>query len=322
MAKPIAEARGEPLIFAPSNKWVASFFSSPYYPHLASRAVDVSTSTEFGDDALSPVEGVIEKIVEVDAGPGPFSRKDYVIVVRMGVLRAKLMHVEPRVKVNERIFVGDSIGKYLRSNYLEPKNLPHIHVEICRGRSLRPSTSLPLEPSRELIEDLRKENLDAKRSSYARFKVVSVGDSYTLLRPVDSRATCVTGSCRGIEVVVNGDVFEGHSYVGAIHLGAKPKPNSLLRAFGTPLGYVKKVRERHSIAINSLKSFRDWILEMGSISSLSPSPRFSSPKLLVKAFANGTPSSLELLIGSYACAKVGSRIEDSYVDVVLSIQNT
>ncbi|PCN49849.1 hypothetical protein B6U99_07525, partial [Candidatus Geothermarchaeota archaeon ex4572_27] len=72
--KPIAEAQGVTL--SHPYEGYASFTSSPYTAHLHWSAVDLSTATKFGEEALSPVEGVVERVLRVDVGPGPYERED------------------------------------------------------------------------------------------------------------------------------------------------------------------------------------------------------------------------------------------------------
>jgi len=319
LARPmaIAEVRGEPAIFAPSPRWVASFFTSTFTPHPMSRAVDVSTTHVFGDEALSPVEGRVERVIEVEAGPGPFSRSDFAIVVRLGGgLWAKLLHVEPRVRVNERVSVGDPIGRYLRSNFLLEKNLPHVHVEVSRSPKLRPGLSLSIEPSRELVECLKSATVIP--GNYARFRVAAVGDSYTLLEPVEAKALAIGGFASGVRVAINGEIGFGHPYVGLIHLGSKPKPNSLVKAFGQPLGYVRRVGRRHSIAINSLESFEKWLQVVSSLANMGRQPRHPNPRFSPTPLCRGESTTLELLVGTMAIAKLGLREEGSYVEITFS----
>jgi len=302
------------------GKWLASFFSSPFYPHITARAVDVSTSLEFGGEALSPVEGVVERLYRVEAGPGPFSRTDYVIMVRCGSLWVKIMHVEPSVRIGEKLGVGDFIGRFVRTNFLAPRNLPHMHLEVCRARSGRPGASLSLEPTEELLSLARSRPLDAVSRNFARCRPVHVSRDYSVLDCESS--TCVEGLCRGARVAINADLHEPHMYVGLIHLEGRPRPNSLAKVFGAPVGIVRRVLRGFSIAPNSPLPYRRWIAEVTSLSSLASQPRASRTVFAVDAFVNGSRTSLEVLVGSFASMKVSRAVEASRVELCLVPRST
>ncbi len=308
-------------IYAPSSRWIASFFSSPYTPHIMGRAIDVTTSYVFGEDALSPIDGVVEKIMRIEAGPGPFERYDYVVLIRCGRLWAKLMHIRPSVSINERVRVGDPIGRYIRTNFLSVHHLPHIHVEIHRDRSLRPSRALLLSPSEELLALMKARKADLSRSNIARLRVVHSAESYTLLEPIEGEALCVTTRIGGVEVVVNGDIWEVPRYVGLIHIAGTPKPNSLVRVLGTCIGYIRKIFSSFSLAVNTRLSFRKWLYEFTSLRSMYSDRAYYGSVFGIDIAVNGVRKrSLEILIGTIACLKVDGEIRSDVA--TLRLENT
>ena len=306
---PIAEA-GSVTIYAPSSRWIVSFFSSPYTPHIMGRAIDITTSYIFGDDALSPIEGVVEKIARVEAGPGPFELYDYVLLVRCGRLWAKLMHIKPAVSVNERIHIGDAIGRYIRTNFFSFYHLPHIHIEIHRDRSLRPSRALPLYPTKELLSLAKDRCVDAYRVNVLELRVVDASDSYTLFEPVNG-ALCISTRVGSCTAIVNGDVTTTPSYLGLIHIDGTPKPNTLVRVLGAAIGYTRRICRGYSIAVNTRLSFREWLYRFSSIGQLYSSKRSCGEVFEVRIDVDGARKSLELLIGTLSCIKVDGVVERS-----------
>ncbi len=311
----------EVSIYAPSSKWIASFFSSPYTPHIMGRAIDVTTSCVFGDEALSPIDGVVEKVMRIEAGPGPFERYDYVILIRCGRLWAKLMHVKPSVSINEKIRVGDPIGKYIRTNFLSAHHLPHIHVEIHRDRSLRPSRALLLSPSEELLAIMKVRRANLSRSNIARLRVIHSVEGYTLLKPIEGEAICVSTRVGGVEAVINGDIGEVPRYVGLIHIDDIPKPNSLVRFLGTSIGYIRRVFSSFSIAVNTRLSFRKWFYEFTSLRSMYSDRADYGSVFGIDIVVNGVKRrSLEVLIGTIACLKVDGEVGSDVA--ILRLENT
>lgn len=313
---------GGVAIHAPSNRWILSFFSSPYLPHIECRAVDISNSYDFGDEALSPIEGIVEKIVRVEAGPGPFEKQDYVILLRCGELWAKLMHVKPSISINERVFIGDCIGRYLRTNFLSIHDLPHIHVEIHRDRSLRPTRALPLEPSRELIETAKSCSFDASTTNVIKLRTVHIGDGYTLLKAIDG-GICITTRIGNAKAIPNGYILEIPSYLGLIHVENKPRPNTLVRILGAAIGYVRRIRKHFSLAINAGTSFRSWLYEFTSLKRVGLEESMRGSVFRVDArIDNSRRRRLELLIGSDACIKIDGELSTETTTLKLSSVRT
>ena len=304
-------------VWAPSRSWFLSFFSSPYYPHIMCRALDISTSPQFGDDALSPVDGVVRSIKKIEAGPGPFSKEDYVIFIEARRAWIKIMHIEPRVRVGERVRVGDAIGRYIRTNFFRRHDLPHMHLEIHRVRSVRPTKAVPIDPSPIFLESALAHSIDANASNVVYARPVYVSDDYTLLQPVTPGTPwCFTISLRVGRFIVNGLLQRLTKYMGLIIVDRNPITRMLVRVFQSCVGYVKKIERRFSIALNSSYRFDVWLsrFEMSLINpGIDLGEMFEHTLLL-----NDEPiHSIELLISPVAPLKVPGRVEDSRVKILV-----
>ncbi len=306
-------------IYAPSDTWFVSFFSSPYPPHVMSRALDLSTSFEFGDEALSPVEGIVEKIVRFDAGPGPYSKYDYVLLLRSGTRWVKIMHVEPCVAVNEKVFVGDPIGRYIRTNFFDRHHAPHMHIEVLRDRSLRPSRAFVIEPSPEFLELMSKRCVDASKCSSMKLRTVYACDEYTFLEPVEMEATCLATNVKDTMCVVNAMISRATPYVGLIKLReeGKIKPGAVVRFLGVCLGYVAKIRQCYAIVLPTRVRYDEWFWNYVSLRNMARNPVPCTTKSIDVYVDTCLREVLELLISMNACVKIDECIEDSYVNLVL-----
>jgi len=304
-------------VWAPCRKWFLSFFSSPYYPHIMCRAMDLSTSLEFGGDALSPISGVVRSIKRVEAGPGPFGKEDYVIFVETRKAWVKIMHIEPRVRVGERIRVGEPIGRYIRTNFFRRHDLPHMHIEIHRSRSVRPTRAVPIDPSPSLLETLAARSIDANASNVIYARPVYVCNDYTLLQPITRGVPW--GFMIRLRVgrfIVNGIIQRLTKYIGLIIMDRNPITRMLVKVFQSRVGYIKKVERRFSIALNSSYRFDVWLsrFEMSLINPGIDLGEMYEHTLLL----NDRPiHSMELLISPVAPLKVPGRIEDSRVRILV-----
>ncbi len=252
-------------------KGYASFFSSPYTPHINGAAVDISNSTEFGEDALSPISGCVERIQKIEAPLGGYSSTDYVIAMKLkdGKFMAKLMHVIPAVSIGERVNVGDSIGRYLRSNYLSYHHIPHIHLEICRDSSLRPSKAVKLMFNYELFNDTSiAQELIAGRSLIVRIN--EVRRNFILCstdNPLALGVLCRTS--KGSIGLINGQLGLGLDYVGYIHIASKPYVNEKVAIASTYIGYIKRNGKWYSLVIPDFYvSFNEWLYSRTNLLNL------------------------------------------------------
>ncbi len=191
--KIIARANGSP-IFLTENMRGYSLFNSPYESHRNLEAIDIVPNGDFGDEALSPVEGIVErvlkfrvpslvsffKIMDLDSRDFEKNCYEYVILIRDKYNKKnifKILHVYPNVKEGEVIHVNDCIGYYIRTGYYSFWAACHLHLEVKDERNpLRARCGYKIEPiiSHEEISEryIEKDFVEIRR------KVYKITDSY------------------------------------------------------------------------------------------------------------------------------------------------
>ncbi len=124
-----------------------SLFNSPYHSHKNLEAIDLIPNKNFGEEALSPVNGVVEKILKfkvksvslffkvMDVESTKFEAEEYehVILIRSRENKkkiVKILHVKPTVKEGDRIYVNDPLGTLVRTKHYSFWAAPHLHVEV------------------------------------------------------------------------------------------------------------------------------------------------------------------------------------------------
>lgn len=110
-----------------------SFFDTPYIPHKLATAVDVY----FDEKALFPFEE--GKLVEVRKIKTPQYipvSEDYLLIFEVEDFCLKVLHVEPKIKIGEKVFLGDEIGRLIYSGFFSPWSDKHAHFEVrsCNDR--------------------------------------------------------------------------------------------------------------------------------------------------------------------------------------------
>jgi hypothetical protein len=114
----------------PRKAWF-SLFNSPYPAHLHESALDVYYPE---NEVLMPIEE--GKVLEVRWFETPKIRKDCLgfeplILIRLNKKKVvKVLHVNPSVKVGEKVRLGDPLGKPIISGYFLPWTNPHAHFEL------------------------------------------------------------------------------------------------------------------------------------------------------------------------------------------------
>lgn len=125
----IAQAQGIEIFT--KKEWDGSFFASPFIAHREYAAVDIYQGGEFGQEAVSPVEGRVYDIRRFKSpSPGKDYLYEYLILIEQGDYLARLMHVEPVVEKGDFVRVGDVIGRFIRNGYFFYWVDPGMHVEI------------------------------------------------------------------------------------------------------------------------------------------------------------------------------------------------
>jgi len=266
----VAEARG--VVLRHSLEGHVSFTSSPYTPHLRWAAVDLSASTQFGSEAPSPVAGIVEEVLKVDCGPGPYSRVDYLVSIRVegSSARVKVMHLEPSVKPGERVQEGSTLGRYLRSNYFSYHHVPHLHVEVCRDRSLRPTRALRLTPT------IPPPNPPANSELEVRVEEVEDGFALcSLVKPAHELGVVASIGSSRRPALLNGQVGVRAEYLGLLVDGDVKVGEEVVVA-GRAVAFVKACWGRRAIALSrrraSFKSWREVVQRAYVSKSMAPQP--------------------------------------------------
>ena len=122
-----------------------SLYNSPYAAHDAGNAIDLYPGN---GAAVSPVEGEVIGTRTVRCPPKSYAvDADHLILVDCGDVVARILHVDPAVEAGDRVEVGDSLGRLVRSGFFGQWVDDHIHLGF-RGHDQnlrRASGSLPLE---------------------------------------------------------------------------------------------------------------------------------------------------------------------------------
>jgi len=140
-------------------------------------------------------EGTVSQILKV---PTPKYRVDaatidWVLIIDLGNdVVLKVLHVKPRVRVGEKVYLGDELGDYVMSGFFLPWSEPHMHVEVRSARDpLRVRGAYKLVPTRELLSILGS----TECASTNTFRITYVGRSFYLVRPIDGGVICADVGC-------------------------------------------------------------------------------------------------------------------------------
>ena len=118
---------GESGIFADENSFI-TFLNSPFISHRELKAIDIFPNSRNFVEIRSPVSGKIiyHKVHIMRKNSMP----EHVTIIDAGDVFVKLLHVEPYFVLNEKIEVGEILGKLYKSPYFRPWTDPHIHIEL------------------------------------------------------------------------------------------------------------------------------------------------------------------------------------------------
>jgi hypothetical protein len=122
-----------------------SLYNSPYDAHDEGCAIDLYPET---NDAPSPVAGEVLDTRTVTAPERSYAvEHDYLILIDRGDRVARILHVDPAVSAGDRVAVGDSLGRMVRSGFFAPWVDNHIHLGFRDpdANPYRASGSLPVE---------------------------------------------------------------------------------------------------------------------------------------------------------------------------------
>jgi hypothetical protein len=158
----------------------ASLTNSPCPGHVLGGAVDIYAPQPY----MPADEG---KVVAIKKFPAPKNRVnsedyDYLLLIREDDAIIKILHVKPKCRMGESLYLGDSLGEYLDSGFFYPWTEPHMHVEIRRSDDpIRALGSYPLRVHTDLISFLKI----AGCSQGKEFRVIERHAGYSLAVPQD-----------------------------------------------------------------------------------------------------------------------------------------
>jgi len=143
-------------------------------------AVDIYSEYPY----LPVVEGVVEKIIRIPSGfkVSNSESDEWVIIISLpdGENVLKVLHVKPSVRVGEKLYLGDELGKFVRTYHFYPWTELHMHAELRRATDpLRALGGYRLFPENELLNLLRGYRCIDREE----YMVSSVREEYSLLRP-------------------------------------------------------------------------------------------------------------------------------------------
>ncbi len=114
-----------------------SIGTSPYYAHQHGLAIDIYPNLTLENvEILSPVSGIVQTVKILRAPKAKFPdgvNIDYLILLNNpnnSEILWKIMHVNPDIKVGDKIDMGDYLGKTIRNGYFAYWSSPHLHLEI------------------------------------------------------------------------------------------------------------------------------------------------------------------------------------------------
>ncbi|UCD73188.1 MAG: hypothetical protein JSW01_00670 [Candidatus Bathyarchaeota archaeon] len=239
-----------------------SFHNSPYYSHKNRFAVDLyPPNSEFEAYALSPIDGILRSIRRFKSprskwfSPPPFEPLMLIESNDDPELFVKILHLNPSVQENDRVYIGDCIGTFLRSGYFHRWTDPHMHIEVRqRTDPIRARGGLPID----LINDSKSLPSSLCQDQEMSGKLSLVTDEYVLLE-MDSSVSKF-GNFSGLSAsigTVQGILDCGipHYNLGGLHLPSIIKVGlpAILKINGKTIGQVSKNLE-NTILFKSLKT--------------------------------------------------------------------
>ena len=189
-----------------------SFFNSPYPAHRERGAVDVY----FPSEALFPCER--GEVIEIKYFKSPKVREDAssrepLILAGLREIFLKILHVEPRVKVGEKLYLGDPLGDIIVSGYLYHWSDPHAHFELRpKNDPYRARGTIPITPIF---------STPAKGSLSFEFRVVEIKEHYVFAKTIGGEPSL--GAIGNSSFCVDGGIPH-YGYYGMIGKGSFPIP--------------------------------------------------------------------------------------------------
>jgi len=189
-----------------------SISNSPYPAHVLRTAVDIYSEYPY----LPVVRGVVKKIIRIPSGLRVRGSEsdEWVIIISLpgGGDVLKVLHVRPSVRVGERLYLGDELGKFVRTYHFYPWTETHMHVELRNASDpVRALGGYRLFPQNELLSVLSEYQCTGKDE----YKVISVEERFCLLRPVGGGYSCAQTS--GLKGFLDGGLpHYGHASIFSV----------------------------------------------------------------------------------------------------------
>lgn len=227
-------------IFCPSEGHFA-FFNSPYPSHKENTGLDIYPKLRFNEIAPSPITGEIVKVKKVKAPSGRGFKDagyDYLTLIKSHENPdrvIKLLHIEPIVKVGDKINIGDSIGHLLRSGYFGWGTSPHIHIEIRDPND--PLRARGGSPIKNLIFPKECKPLNKLEGD-----VIDLVPEYILLN-LNEHGNGLTGEVNGSIGILDG----GIPYYGWLGAHIKNPKYGKLKFLGREIAKVTKIDNLYMI---------------------------------------------------------------------------
>jgi len=217
-----------------------SFYDSPYIGHRKTTAVDIYFKDR---EALLPVNEA--KVKEIRWFNAPkyrddgWEREPLILFEINENIVLKVLHVNPKVNVGEKLSLGDFIGECIVSGYLCPWSDSHAHFEIRPSKDpyrARGAYTLSIEPTVSKIK-----NICQVKSNM--FTIVEIKKHYMWVKPHYKESSYLTPLTAKIGNIIGyidagvphygmGGVIFKNNVSGKITEGNEVKCNS------SSLGYV------------------------------------------------------------------------------------
>jgi len=236
----------ETEIYSPDDSYF-SFYNSPYVSHGQGSSVDIYPFHQSWQDiVVSPVSGKVVKIKKMKMGRPkefPTHRNDFGIAIQpehtdKDIVR--ILHCDPTVSVGDRVDLGDSIGKTLRSRFFNYWTGPHYHVEVMDLESFeRSSQSYPFK---QLFRFPPREGL--KESANIEYEISQVTRDFVKGFPRNIEHSTISdliGLAAKSQEDVNFGILDGgisHYKQGGVVGGVNIKSNSVVYFAGKPVGTI------------------------------------------------------------------------------------
>lgn len=187
----IAKSRG--FIFKLPWKTCFSIFNSPYPAHKSESALDVYFSDV---DALMPFdEGIVADVKWFESLKlrSDAYDKEPLILIKLDEKHAlKVLHVKPKVKVGEKIFLGDPLGKMIVSGYFPPWTSLHAHFELrnLKNNPYRAKGAFKVNVDEEFMKPLK---VKSRVNNEMLFEVIETFKNFSLVKPLNFNGEGKTG---------------------------------------------------------------------------------------------------------------------------------